>query len=53
MLSDCLARRRIEIDALVGVVVRKGDQYGIRTPASETVFRLLNHINPETRSQTK
>lgn len=53
MLSDRLAGRRMEVDALVGFIVRRGDQYGIRTSATETVFRLLNHIDAEMKNRAR
>ncbi|MDD1769408.1 MAG: 2-dehydropantoate 2-reductase [Methanomassiliicoccales archaeon] len=53
MLSDRIARRRMELDALIGVIVRKGKEHGVLTPASETAFRLLCHIDSEIRRQAK
>jgi 2-dehydropantoate 2-reductase len=37
--------RPMEIDALVGVIVRKGRAAGIETPRSETVFALLKALD--------
>jgi hypothetical protein len=37
----------MEVDALVSVTLRKGDQYGICTPATETVSSVLDHTNVE------
>ena len=47
MLGDRLAGRSMEVDALVSVTLRKGDQYGICTPATETVSSVLDHTNVE------
>jgi 2-dehydropantoate 2-reductase len=47
MLGDRLAGRSMEVDALVSVTLRKGDQYGICTPATETVSSMLDHTNVE------
>ena len=48
MLSDRLAGRSMEVDALVSVTLRRGNQYGICTPATETVLGMLDHTNVET-----
>jgi ketopantoate reductase len=37
----------MEIDALVGVVVRKGREYGVPTPFSESMYGLLEAIATE------
>jgi 2-dehydropantoate 2-reductase len=41
MLADRLAGRPMEIDARNGVIVRKGAQHGIATPANRMVVALL------------
>jgi ketopantoate reductase len=38
----------MEVDALVSVTLRRGNQYGICTPATETVLSMLDHANVET-----
>jgi 2-dehydropantoate 2-reductase len=51
MLNDRLAGRSMEVDALVSVTLRRGNQYGICTPATETVLSMLDHTNVETISR--
>lgn len=41
MAVDRERGREMEIDALIGVVVRRGRQYGVPTPCSETMLGLL------------
>jgi 2-dehydropantoate 2-reductase len=36
--------RTLEADALIGVIVRKGREAGVPTPASETMFALMKAI---------
>jgi 2-dehydropantoate 2-reductase len=36
--------RPLEADALIGVIVRKGREAGVATPASETMFALMKAI---------
>lgn len=38
--------REMEIDALIGVVVRRGRQHAVPTPCSETMLALLHAIEP-------
>ena len=40
MLQDLRGGKRIEIDALNGVVVRMGHQFGIPTPYNSTLFAI-------------
>jgi 2-dehydropantoate 2-reductase len=44
MMVDRSRGRGMEIDALVGVVVRKGREYGVPTPCSQAMFALLQAI---------
>jgi 2-dehydropantoate 2-reductase len=44
MLQDVRKGRRPEIDYLNGYVAREGDRYGIATPASEVVTRLVHDL---------
>ena len=44
MLADRIAGRPMEIDARNGVIVRKGEKHGIRTPANKMVVALLNAL---------
>ncbi len=41
LLADRLAGRRLEIDARNGVIVRKGEKYGIPTPLNRMAVALL------------
>jgi 2-dehydropantoate 2-reductase len=40
-LQDVRAGRRTEVDALVGAVVRRGDEHGVATPVNRTLASLL------------
>jgi 2-dehydropantoate 2-reductase len=51
MMVDRSVGRGMEIDALVGVVVRKGAEYGIPTPLSQSMLALLEAIAAESRPQ--
>jgi len=44
--------REMEIDALIGVVVRRGRQHGVPTPCSEVLLALLRAIDPQTQAGT-
>jgi 2-dehydropantoate 2-reductase len=44
MLVDRERSRAMEVDALVGVVVRRGKEAGVPTPASEMLFALLKAL---------
>jgi 2-dehydropantoate 2-reductase len=44
MLADRIAGRPMEIDARNGVIVRKGEKHGIRTPANKMVVALLHAL---------
>jgi 2-dehydropantoate 2-reductase len=48
MLVDRERGRPLETDALVGVVVRKGQQAGIATPIAEVLYALLTAIDAPT-----
>jgi 2-dehydropantoate 2-reductase len=37
--------RTMEADALIGVIVRKGREAGVATPASETMYALMKVMN--------
>ena len=45
MRQDLEAGRRLEADALNGVVVRKGQAAGVSTPYNSTLFALLKAID--------
>jgi 2-dehydropantoate 2-reductase len=45
MMVDRERGRRMETDALVGVVVRKGRQRGLQTPMSTTIYGLMTAID--------
>ena len=42
ILADRMAGRPMEVDARNGVIVRKGEKHGIRTPVNQMVVALLN-----------
>ncbi len=44
MLQDILARKKTEIDSITGEVIRIGQELGIETPVSETVYALIKAI---------
>lgn len=44
MLQDIMARKRTEIDAITGEIVRFGKELGIDTPSNETVYALIKAI---------
>lgn len=46
MLDDREHGRQMEIDALVGVVVRRGRAAGVATPVMETLAALLDGVRP-------
>jgi 2-dehydropantoate 2-reductase len=41
MLEDVLARRRTEVDAIPGALVREGARYGVPTPLNAAIWRLV------------
>jgi 2-dehydropantoate 2-reductase len=47
MMVDRERGRGMEVDALVGVVVRKGREHGVPTPFSQSMFALLQAIAAE------
>ncbi len=44
MLQDILARKRTEIDAITGAVIRIANELGLNAPVSQTVFALVKAI---------
>jgi 2-dehydropantoate 2-reductase len=44
MMVDRERGREMEVDAIIGVVVRQGRALGVATPYSEAVFALLDAI---------
>lgn len=44
MLQDVLARRRTEIDALNGAIVREGEALGIKTPINKVLTNLVRML---------
>jgi ketopantoate reductase len=50
MMVDRERGRSMEIDALIGVIVRKGREHGVPTPLSETLFALLTAIEAQAPS---
>ena len=47
MMVDRERQRAMEIDALVGVVIRRGREFGVPTPVSQSMFALLQAIAAE------
>jgi 2-dehydropantoate 2-reductase len=47
MMVDRERHRAMEVDALIGVIVRRGREHGVPTPVSETVFGLLKAMEAE------
>jgi 2-dehydropantoate 2-reductase len=47
LLADRIARRPMETDARNGVIVRKGEKHGIKTPANKMVVALLKSLVAE------
>jgi 2-dehydropantoate 2-reductase len=45
MYFDRLAGRRLEVEALTGAIVKKGEQHGIATPLNRALLTLLRAIN--------
>jgi 2-dehydropantoate 2-reductase len=45
-LQDVLAGRALEVDALTGVVVRKGDEAGVPVPTVRALDALLRAVDP-------
>jgi 2-dehydropantoate 2-reductase len=45
-LYDLEAGRPLEVDAITGVVVRKGDQHGVPVPTVRTLDALLRFVSP-------
>ncbi|MDH4213174.1 MAG: 2-dehydropantoate 2-reductase [Candidatus Thorarchaeota archaeon] len=44
MLQDIMARKRTEIDAITGEIIRLGKELGIETPSNEVVYALIKAI---------
>jgi 2-dehydropantoate 2-reductase len=44
--QDLEAGKRLEVEALNGVVVRKGEAAGVPTPLNFTLYALLKAIDP-------
>jgi 2-dehydropantoate 2-reductase len=49
MYFDRLAGRQLEVEALTGAIVAKGERYGIPTPLNRTMLTLLRAINDADR----
>lgn len=46
MQVDLMAGRRLELDAMIGTIVRLGREKGVETPINSTIYRaLLPHLN--------
>ncbi|MGB8780461.1 MAG: ketopantoate reductase C-terminal domain-containing protein [Candidatus Bathyarchaeia archaeon] len=46
MQVDLMAGHRLELDALIGTIVRLGREKGVETPINSTIYRaLLPHLN--------
>lgn len=44
MLQDIIARKRTEIDAITGEIIRLGKELGIETPSNDIVYTLIKAI---------
>jgi 2-dehydropantoate 2-reductase len=44
MLQDVRARRRTEIDAISGEIVRRGERSGVATPCTRVLWRLIRSL---------
>ena len=51
MLADRMAVRPMEIDARNGVIVRKGESQGIKTPLNRMAVALLRTLGETSRVQ--
>ena len=47
MMVDRERHRAMEVEALIGVIVRRGREHGVPTPVSETICELLNAMERE------
>jgi 2-dehydropantoate 2-reductase len=45
MLQDVEARRRMELEAVVGAVIELGERLGIQMPATRTVYACASLLN--------
>lgn len=52
MYFDRLAGRQMEIEALTGVIVAKGAQYGVATPLNSVLLTLLRAVNDAAGAQS-
>jgi 2-dehydropantoate 2-reductase len=53
MLMDMLARRRSEVDAINGAVVRRGVELGVPVPVNQTLTRLIHALEGVRELQEK
>lgn len=53
MLLDFINRRPLEIDAIVGSVMRRARKYGVATPIMDTVYTLLKACNAQNLKANK
>jgi 2-dehydropantoate 2-reductase len=47
MMVDRERHRAMEVEALIGVIVRRGREHGVLTPVSETIYGLLKGMEAE------
>ncbi|MBO8173426.1 MAG: 2-dehydropantoate 2-reductase [Bacillaceae bacterium] len=45
MLQDRLQGKPMEIDAICGHIVRRGEAHGVHTPVLNTVYQMLKYVN--------
>ena len=46
MMVDLMVGHRLELEALIGIIVRLGREKGVETPINSTIYRaLLPHLN--------
>jgi len=44
MLQDIKARRKTEIEALNGIIIKLAEQYGLMVPVNRSMFQMINFI---------
>lgn len=51
MLQDIMSGKRTEIDSLCGVIISKGDSFGIPTPLNSMLFSMIKGIEKSSKIQ--
>ncbi len=47
MLNDLLSGKKLEVDALLGPIVRKGEEHGVNSPVSEAVLKMIQQLGED------